>query len=196
MEIKQRSAAVDVLEEEDQREEEEHAFVAHDEDASLSSCLYNFLHAQTGFWSVFFEYYTLALAVASALAYMLDTMESKHSNSTLHAFFGQLETVSAIVFTAEYALKVYSIVENPTYGGKGDFMGRLAYMKHFSALVDLVSFLPFWIGYSTNLDGLLTGAIRFVFPSAPSLGSTTPCFRLLRLLKFERYTMVRKLWEH
>ena len=191
MEIKQRSAALDVLEEEDQREEEEHAFVAHDEDASLSSRLYNLLHAQTGFWSIFFEYYTLALAVASALAYMLDTMESKHSNSTLHAFFGQLETVSAIVFTAEYALKVYSIVENPTYGGKGDFMGRLAYMKHFSALVDLVSFLPFWIGYSTTLDGLLTGAIRFVFPSAPRLSSTTQCFRLLRLLKFERYTKVR-----
>jgi hypothetical protein len=124
---------------------------------------------------------------------MLDTMESKASNSTLHAFFGQLETVSAIVFTAEYALKVYSIVENPMYGGKGDFMGRVAYMKNFSALVDLVSFLPFWIGYSTTLDGLLTGAIRFVFPSAPSLGSTTQCLRLLRLLKFERYTKVGTL---
>ena len=67
-------------------------------------------------------------------------------------------------------------------------MGRMAYMKSFSALVDLVSFLPFWIGYSTTIDGILTGAIRFIFPSAPSLGSTTQCLRLLRLLKFERYT--------
>ena len=188
MEVKHRSAAVDVLEEEEQREEEEHAFVAHDEESSLSARLYNFLHAQTGFWSIFFEYYTLALAVASAFAYMLDTMESKESNSNLHAFFGQLEMVTSLVFTTEYALKVYSIVENPTYGGNGDVMGRITYMKEFSALVDLASFLPFWIGYSTTIDGILTGAIRFIFPSAPSLGSTTQCLRLLRLLKFERYT--------
>jgi len=188
MQIKHRSAAIDVLEAEEQREEEERAFVARGEDSSPSARLYNFLHAQTGFWSVCFEYYTLALAVGSALAFMLDTMEAEDADSNLHAFFGQLEMVTAVVFTVEYASKVYSIVENPKYGGKGDLAGRLAYMKSFSALVDFVSFFPFWIGYSATVDGLLTNAIRLIFPSAPSLGSTTQGLRLLRLLKFERYT--------
>jgi len=183
MEIKHRSGAADVLAEE--RMKEEHVFVAHDED-SFQAKVYNFLHAKTSFASVVFENYTLALAVGTAVAFMLDTLQAEDSPTKLHAFFGQFELVSAYIFTAEYVLKVYSCVENPKY--RGAVAGRLSYMKEFYSLVDLLSFLPFWIGFSSTLDGIATAAVRFVFPSAPSLGNSTKCLRLLRLLKFERYT--------
>ncbi len=82
-----------------------------------------------------------------------------------------LDAVTVLVFTLEYALRLYACVEQP--GFAHPLAGRLRHMKTPAALIDLVSILPFLLELLVHhlLD------LRFM-----------RVFRLLRLLKLTRYT--------
>ncbi len=86
-------------------------------------------------------------------------------------FFDFFEILSVGIFTLEYVLQIWSCTEHPQY--KAQISGRLRYALSISMLIDLFSFLPFYV----PLWGLDLRIIRVV-----------RLFRLFRLMKMWRYS--------
>lgn len=85
--------------------------------------------------------------------------------------FATIEAVTVVIFTIEYVLRLWSIVEDPDYS-QGN--GRLRYFVSFFSLVDLIAILPFYIDLAmpeTDLVG--SQFVRIV--------------RLFRLLKVDNF---------
>jgi Ion transport protein len=138
--------------------------------------MYNLLHAQTAEGAFALEVFINMLIVATAFSFMLDTVSELPA--AMHVFFDSFELVSVSVFTIEYGFRVYSATEDPKYNGTA---GRVKYMCTFLALIDLLSFLPYWI------EAVVTGGK--VISSTTSTGSDiVKSLRLLRIFRFERYT--------
>ena len=118
------------------------------------------------------------LIVATAFSFMLDTtgLISSHTRLLLDTF----EFVSVSIFTVEYGLRTYAAREDPKYRGPG---GLWAYTTTFLAVVDLLSFVPFW------LEVFFTGqVVSFNTDSSSTWSNIVKSLRLLRILRFERYT--------
>jgi hypothetical protein len=151
-------------------------FVAND--ATDVGRWYNFLHAQTLPGAVAFDYFINILVVATALTFMLDTVYGV--SGRIHVVLDIFELLSVSIFTVEYCLRVYSAKEDPKYNQAG---GRLRYMATFLAMVDLLSFLPYW------LEVFWTGKVITAHTDSSSTWSNAvKSLRLLRILRFERYT--------
>lgn len=139
---------------------------------------YNFLHSQTEHGAVSFDYFINILVVATSLTFMLDTV--KGISGKAHVVLDSLELISVTIFTVEYGLRLYAAAEDPKYRGPG---GRFRYMTSFLAMVDLLSFLPFW------LEVIWTGKVITSHSDSSSTWSNlVKALRLLRILRFERYT--------
>jgi len=140
-----------------------------------------------------FEYFILFLIFANVIMFMVGTVKVGGSDGKTHipclgpdlggsdtctalidkysTSFYVFELFSSIVFTIEYALRVWSCVEDPRYAGPH---GRIKYMTTFYAVTDLISFLPTWIELLPGIGDITsTGFVRV--------------FRLIRLLKAEKY---------
>jgi len=116
-----------------------------------------------------FDNLIVACVLASVLCVLL---ESVHSIQQVWALeLHVVDAVTVLVFTVEYALRLYACVEQP--GFAHPVAGRLRHMKTPSAMIDLLSILPFLLELLVHhlLD------LRFM-----------RVFRLLRLLKLTRYT--------
>lgn len=84
--------------------------------------------------------------------------------------FWTFELVSVAIFSVEYALRLWCIVEAPRYRGIAPLRARLRYMVSPVALVDLLAILPFYLSFLFQVD------LRFL-----------RVLRLLRLLKLGHY---------
>jgi voltage-gated potassium channel len=91
--------------------------------------------------------------------------------------FEVIEIVSVLIFTVEFAFRVWSAVENPAWRRLSAGRARFRYMLTPMALVDLVSILPFWLQFITGIDLRVLRALR-----------------LLRVFKLTRYAPVVKLF--
>ncbi|EKE85295.1 ion transporter [Idiomarina xiamenensis] len=115
------------------------------------------------------NYALMALIFLNVAAVMAESVASIYQ-SYRHAF--QLfETFSIIVFSIEYALRVWSIVEIRRYRQQPRWRARLQYALSPMALVDLFAILPGWLNMVVTID------LRFL-----------RVLRLLRLFKFTRYS--------
>jgi voltage-gated potassium channel len=88
------------------------------------------------------------------------------------SFFTVVEVFSVIVFTIEYILRVWSITMNPRY--HRPVMGRLSYMVTFFAIIDLLSFAPFYLPLLIPMDLRFLRVLRL--------------FRIFRIFKLGRYS--------
>jgi voltage-gated potassium channel len=94
-------------------------------------------------------------------------------------WFDLIEFVSLVVFTVEYALRLWVAVEHPPHRHLGAASARLKFALSAQGIVDLLAVLPFWF--------------TLVLPSA--LRSFI-VFRIVRLLKLARHSSsVRSLLE-
>ena len=149
---------------------------------TLRGRLYNVLHARTAPGAQAVDHFINILVVSTAIAFMLDTVGSL-SGST-HAFLDSFELVSVLVFTVEYGLRLFAAREDPKYSGKG---GLLQYMLTFLAVVDLLSFVPYWIEMAFAANGVGT-IISRTSDSSNTFSNLVKSLRLLRIFRFERYT--------
>lgn len=91
--------------------------------------------------------------------------------------FEVIEVVSVLIFTVEFALRVWSAPENPAWRRLNAGPARLRYLVTPMAVIDLVSILPFWLQFITGIDLRVLRALR-----------------LLRVFKLTRYAPVVKLF--
>ena len=108
-----------------------------------------------------FDLILIWLILASVTAVLLDSVASFHARNG--AILAQLEWFFTILFTIEYALRLYSTPR------------KLAYITSFYGIIDLVSILPTYIA--------------FLFPSAIYLVviRIMRVLRIFRILKLFRY---------
>lgn len=110
----------------------------------------------------------IVLIVANVAAAIAESMPE-----LLHAhreFFVGFEIFSVAVFTIEYVLRIYSVVESPDAKYQDPVSGRIRYSVSAIALTDLAAILPFFLSSVIGLD------LR-----------TLRLLRLLRIFKLAHY---------
>lgn len=149
----------------------------HATDSTMRGRLYNIFHSGRTHGAAYVELSINVLIVITSLSFMLETLTDLPPY--MHAVLESVELFSVVVFTSEYAFRVWSIVEDPKYCGK-----RLVYATSFMSLVDLFSFAPFW------LELLVLGQTNLFSERLQSSwwGYCVKSLRLLRILRFERYS--------
>ena len=114
-----------------------------------------------------FEVFIAIWVLLSVLSVILESVKS--IQYVLQMQFVVLDAVAVAIFTVEYAMRLYSCVEEPGY--KGAFLGRFKQAKSPATFIDFLAILPFFL--EVFLHHLLD--LRFL-----------RVFRLARLLKLTR----------
>ena len=117
----------------------------------------------------YFDSFIVIWVLISVVAVVLESVESIHF--LLNVEFVILDTVAVGIFTTEYLMRMYSVVELPAY--RHAVLGRVRFAKSWMAMIDFLAVVPFF------LEALLHHLFDLRFLRV---------FRLLRLLKLTRYT--------
>jgi len=122
-----------------------------------------------------FGIFLITLIVINVVAVVLESVSLLRVRFA--GTFSLIETVSLVVFSAEYLLRVWSIVDNRWHAEyRRPFWGRLRFMLTPMAIIDLLAVAPFWLSMVFPLD------LRFL-----------RIMRLLRVLKLTRYSAATNL---
>ena len=124
-----------------------------------------------------FDGFMIVLIITNVIAVILETVAEIAAAHA--AFFYAFELFSVTVFSVEYGLRIWSVVENlDEEGFRHPVRGRIKYAMTPMALIDLMAIAPFFLAFILSVD------LRFM-----------RIFRLLRLLKLTRYsTAIHTLW--
>jgi len=115
-----------------------------------------------------FDVLIMALIVANVAAVMLETVD--WIAAPYARLFRAFEVFSVAVFTAEYALRLWSCTADPRFAGA--FRGRLRFALTPMAIIDVLAIMPFFLEF-------LAFDLRFV--------RVLRLFRLFRVFKLARY---------
>ncbi len=120
-------------------------------------------------WVKLVDYALVSLITVNCIFSVLESVEDL---AIVHGhIFHAFDRLSVVVFSIEYALRVWTAVEidQPRY--RHPFFGRLHFVLTPMAIVDLVAIVPFYLGFFFEVD---LRAMRV--------------FRLLRVFKLTRYS--------
>ncbi|WP_342361550.1 cyclic nucleotide-gated ion channel [Terrarubrum flagellatum] len=127
-----------------------------------------------GTWTrfgAFFHQAIIVLVIASVAAVVFETVPS------IQERYGRLldliELVAIIVFTMEYAARLWCSTEHPPYRHMTASQARVAYLLTPTSIIDLLAVLPFYLAFLFESDLKV-----FIL------------FRLLRFFKLARYSPV------
>jgi voltage-gated potassium channel len=135
------------------------------------TAVYNLIRTddENGVAASIFDGTIIALIAVNVLLVILDTFSFPPA---VQSVFRKIEIISVVVFTAEYAARLWTA--DKTAPGKSPLAARLKYAISFMAVIDLLAILPFYLPFVFSVDLRILRAIRLL--------------RLLRLLKVNRYT--------
>jgi len=125
--------------------------------------------------SLIFDWFIIILIVLNILGFIIGTLPG----ISFHRMLILFELFSVVVFTVEYALRVWTAPCNPHY--RHPVYGRFSYMCSTFALIDFAAILPF---YLTVTIGSVVD-LRFI--------RIFRLFRLLRVLKLGRYSLALRV---
>lgn len=116
-----------------------------------------------------FDGVIITLIVLNVIAVIADTFPLQERT---RLWLSRLETVSVIIFTVEYLLRLWTsdLMRPELRPGAA----RLRYAVSFMALIDLLAILPFYLPFLISIDLRILRMLRIV--------------RLLRVFKVNRYT--------
>ncbi len=140
--------------------------------------------------SVVVENVLIALIFLNVVAFILETVPS------IEARYGGLlnfiEWTSVLIFSAEYALRIWSCVEVPFLKRLSPTQARLQYARSPYLLIDLLAILPFYLSFLVPLDFRILRVLRlFRFLK---LARYSPAMNtLMRVLANERRTLMGAL---
>ena len=126
---------------------------------------------QTGRW---FDIFIVSLISLNIFAIIFGSVASIYERFA--NYFDLFELFSVAVFSIEYVLRIWSIVDHESGKYAAPLKGRLAFSLTPLAIVDLLAILPFYLGMFINLD------LRFL-----------RALRLLRIFKLTRYSPAMSL---
>ncbi|HEY5239709.1 MAG TPA: cyclic nucleotide-gated ion channel [Rhizomicrobium sp.] len=116
-----------------------------------------------------FEAFLILLIVANVAAVTVETVPP--IGATYHKWFGYFEIFSVVIFTIEYALRLWTAPEDPRFADN-PVRGRLRFALQPYMMIDLLAFAPAYIALFMPVADFRI--LRM--------------FRLLRLLKMARYS--------
>lgn len=125
-----------------------------------------------------FDIFIVALISLNIIAVILETVRSIYIS--LGSVFKIFEVFSVIIFTIEYLLRLWTCTLNESF--KDPIKGRIKFMFSPLAVADLFAFLPFYIPMLIPLDLRFLRGFRLL--------------RLIRVLKFGRYSEALRLFAH
>ncbi|MBI1205141.1 MAG: cyclic nucleotide-binding domain-containing protein [Rhodopseudomonas sp.] len=111
----------------------------------------------------------VALILINLTAVALESVP--HLAADYSLVFAAVEDISLVVFTLEYALRVWSAVEHGPSRGLSPLRARIKYIVSPAGLVDLVAVLPFWFA-----------------PILPNDLRVLQVLRMVRFFKIARYS--------
>ncbi len=124
-------------------------------------------HTEKSTANLIIDRFLMILIALNVLAIILESVEEIYAQ--FHHFFFWFELFSVVVFSIEYIVRLWTIVEKKTKSGAN--MTRWQYIKSPLAIIDLVAILPFYLQFFFVLD------LRFL-----------RIFRILRVFKITRYS--------
>jgi len=124
--------------------------------SSFRNLIFKGFRLQGPLW--FIGAFILALIVLNIVLSILETVPELQSE--YQPIFFALESISVVIFTIEYFLRLWSCVSNPDY--QHPIKGRFRWMISPMGLIDLMVFLPFYISAAFPYDLRLLRAIRIV----------------------------------
>ena len=113
--------------------------------------------------------FIIVLIILNAVAFAIDTIPELEARYA--AEFEAFNVFSVIVFTVEYALRVWSAVDIPMLSRLPHWRARLRFALRPIMIIDLLAFLPWYLHWVYPMD------LRVL-----------RVFRLFRLLKLVRYS--------
>ncbi|SPL71253.1 potassium channel family protein [Acinetobacter stercoris] len=135
---------------------------------ALRKFVYNNLHNDDyeTWFSRLINYVLIFLIVGNVIAVLLESVNDIYK--AYQVYFDFFENLSIIIFTCEYLLRFWSIVEKDCF--KPAWKQRLEWITSGAAIIDLLAILPAYLNFFVHID------LRFL-----------RILRLLRLLKLTRY---------
>lgn len=124
--------------------------------------------------SKIFDIFIIILISLNIIAVVLESI--KELSYRYESIFWAFETLSVIIFTIEYILRLWTCDIDKKFRG---ITGRIKYAIVPLAIIDLIAILPFYIPMVVRLDLRFMRAIRLL--------------RLLRVLKMGRYSESLKI---
>lgn len=116
-----------------------------------------------------FDFFIIGLIMLNVIAIIVETFTIPEA---LKSILSVIETISVIIFTVEYMLRLWTAdLLYPQYGA---VRSRFKYVFSFMAIIDLLAILPFYIPFVFPIDLRVLRALRII--------------RLFRLFKVSRYT--------
>lgn len=116
-----------------------------------------------------FDIGIIALILINVVLVIADTFTLPEAVSTA---FGIVETVSVVIFSAEYLCRVWT--SDLLFPNLSPIRARVRYIFSFMAIIDLLAILPFYIPFLIPIDLRVLRMLRIV--------------RLFRVFKLNRYT--------
>ncbi len=118
--------------------------------------------------SRFVDLALIGLITVNLVAVVLESVPSL--STEYHALFFAIEGVSLVVFTVEYAARIWSATDHPLRPRR-NLPPWLGYMMSGPGLIDLLAVVPFWVTLFSGAD------LRVLV-----------VFRIVRFLKLARYS--------
>lgn len=116
-----------------------------------------------------FDMFIISLIILNVIIVMAETFNLPDDVSKV---LSVIDTVSVIIFTAEYALRIWTA--NYMYPECGPIKSRIKYIFSFMAIIDLLAILPFYLPFAIPIDLRVLRILRVL--------------RLFRVFKVSRYT--------
>ncbi len=139
--------------------------------AKIKKRVYQILEtaAEGDFASKVFDIAILVLIIVNVILVIADTFDLP---TGVKSAFYYIEVVSVILFTVEYALRIWT--SDYVYKNMSPFKSRLRYIFSFMSIIDLLAILPFYLPYIFPIDLRVLRLLRVL--------------RIFRLFKINRYT--------
>src|SRR5262245_9197560 len=105
-----------------------------------------------------FNWALLCVIVLSVASVVLETLADLPP--WMYRGFDWIETVSIMLFTAEYVLRLWVAVDEPRGRFRHPLWGRLRYAVTAMAIIDLLAILPYWLSPFIAADPSIAVLLR------------------------------------
>jgi hypothetical protein len=144
---------------------------------TIKGRMYNFLFAMNSPGAVVFDWVISFLVSGTALTFMIDTIDVLPVGYRVYQSL--FEFLAVLIFTGEYFARLYAVTADPMYRQQRSIW---LYITSFLPMIDLLSFLPYWIVLG------ITGSLVDTRGPSNMGGTFVKALRLLRIFRFEKYT--------